>query len=242
MTSKRKKEFRDILIIIAVFICFRSSILNWYTIPTGSMHPTLMAGDHVMVNKLSYGLMLPFMHTRLFGWDEPKRGDVMVFRDKHDQKTIWAVLFPRNLIKRVIGIGGDHVSFTQGVLTINGVPLKEELQLDRSVLTELKDEDYSEVQGRLLYKESGASKVPHYVLREAYGGITNTETRTWVIPPNKLLVMGDNRDGSLDGRFFGLLDVEDIYGRAFLVTFSIKNWNFIIPEFRPSRWFMPITN
>ena len=237
---KLSKEIRDIIIIVAVLVFIRSSFINWYQIPTGSMQPSLKIGDHVMINKLAYGFMIPFMHTRAFSWDTPERGEVVVFRDKHE-RTFWGVFFPKNLIKRVVGVGGDRISFSRGVLTVNNVPLHEELVLDHSILADINPEDRAEFQGRNLYMESGASKTPHYIIRDEFGGRTNTEIRTWVIPQGKLLVIGDNRDGSDDGRYWGFVDEKDIYGRAFIISFSIKSWGDFPKIFRSERWFMPIT-
>ncbi|MBX9702981.1 MAG: signal peptidase I, partial [Silvanigrellaceae bacterium] len=228
-------ELKSILVIVSIIFFIRSSLINWYVVPTGSMLPTIKIGDRTVVNKLSYGFMLPFMETRMFSWDSPKRGDIVVFKGPESQNGL-------TLIKRVVGISGDVVKFTGGVLTVNGVLAKETLQDDRKVLDDI---DLSEdTESKYLFLESDFSKFPHFILRKKFGGPTNNETKTWVIPQNKLLLVGDNRDSSLDGRAWGFMDENRIYGRAFLVSYSTSNYHqkTLIPVFRSDRWFKLIEN
>lgn len=235
------KEIKDIFIIFLIIFVLRSSFINWYEIPTGSMIPTLKIGDHVVVNKLEYGFMLPFMSSRIMSWKSAKRGEIVVFRDP-EEKTLWGTIMPRNLIKRVVGVGGDKVQFINGVLSVNNTPVKEELILDRAVLDDLKALDRKKLNNKELIMESGASEKPHYILRQRFGGRTNSDTRVWEIPKGKLLVVGDNRDDSLDGRFWGYINQTDLYGRAFMITYSIIKWDIIIPKFRKGRWFLKLTH
>jgi signal peptidase I len=235
------KEMKDIAIIFFIIFVLRSSFINWYEIPTGSMMPTLKIGDHVVVNKLEYGFMLPFMRSQIVNWNSIKKGDIVVFRDP-EEKTIWGTIMPRNLIKRVVGVEGDRVQFLNGVLSINYTPVNEELILDRTTLDDLNIDDKISLDRNELIIESGASEKPHYILRQRYGGRTNFETREWKIPKGKLLVLGDNRDNSYDGRFFGYINKNHIYGRAFLITYSIIKWDYIIPKFRKGRWFLTLTH
>ena len=232
--NKFLTELKSIIIIVAVVFIFRSTILNWYVIPSGSLLPTLKIGDHVVVNKLSYGIMLPFMETRMTSWAEPQRGDIVVFKGPDSENGL-------TLIKRVVGMPGDIISFTNGVLTINGALAKEELLEDRSPLENMGGNENGD--GYNLYMESGFSHFPHYIMRRKWGGITDGETQSWVVPPNKLLLVGDNRDNSADGRFWGFMDENRIYGRAFLVSYSTYDtpdtW---FPKFRSDRWFKTITN
>ena len=227
-------ELKSILIIFVVVFLFRSSILNWYVIPTGSLLPTLKIGDHVVVNKLSYGFMLPLMENRLVSWSQPTRGDIVVFKGPESENGL-------TLIKRVVGVPGDTVSFTNGVLTSNGVLAQEILSQDEAPFQNMGGNETGE--GYNLYTESGFSHKTHYIMRKKWGGITESETQKWTVPPKKLLLLGDNRDNSADGRFWGFMDEDRIYGRAFLISYSTydtpDSW---FPKFRNNRWFKPISN
>lgn len=232
--NKILNEIKSIAIIIAAIITFRSSILNWYVIPSGSLLPTLKIGDHVVVNKLSYGIMLPFMETRIFSWAQPQRGDIVVFQgpDSENQLT---------LIKRVVGLPGDRVSFTNGILTINGVLAGQKLLNDRTPLDNMGGAETGDIYN--LYSEEGFSKYPHYILKRKVNSSTDDETKTWIVPDKKLFLIGDNRDNSADGRYWGFMDQDRIYGRAFLISYSTydKSGSFL-PGFRHDRWFQEIKN
>jgi signal peptidase I len=226
------KEFKEIVIVFVCVFVFRSSFLNWYLIPSGSMLPTLKIGDHVVVNKLSYGFMLPFMETRIMSWDKPKKGDIVVFQGPSSEGA-------QVLIKRVIATAGDNVSFDNGVLKINGIPSKETIELNRSVLEDIGNND--DLSDYLLINESGFSKLPYHILRKKNGGVTSAEKKTWIVPEGKIFCIGDNRDNSYDGRFWGFIDQNSVYGRAFLISYSTGDkgtW----PHFRNERWFMKLTN
>lgn len=221
---------RDVVIIITFMVVLRSSIVNWYVIPTGSMLPTIKIRDHVLVNKLSYGLMLPFMGYQIVSWDAPKRGDIVLFDSPKDHITF---------VKRVVGLGGDTVTFDNGVLQINSERVKEVLQEDRAILADMGDQTpCNNGDGKNLYVEKFSDKASeHYILRTVNGGNTNLETRTWSVPEGKLLVVGDNRDCSNDGRYWGYVDVDKIYGKAVRVFYSINTSESRFPSFRTDRFF-----
>jgi signal peptidase I len=221
---------RDVVVIIAVMVSVRSSIVNWYVIPTGSMLPTIKIRDHVLVNKLSYGLMLPFMGTQIWSWDTPKRGDIVLFDSPRDRITF---------VKRVVGVGGDSISFENGVLQINNQRVIETLQEDRKILEDMGDGSACNTgEGKSLYLEKFAENEPdHYILRSMSGGNTNLETSTWDVPAGKLMVVGDNRDCSNDGRYWGYVDTDKIYGKAVRVFYSINSGDSPLPKFRTDRFF-----
>ncbi len=227
---------RDVVVIVVFMVVLRSSIVNWYVIPTGSMLPTIKLKDHVLVNKLSYGLMLPFSGTQIISWDEPKRGDIVLFESPMDRNTgDKSVTF----VKRVIGVGGDTVAFEDGVLSINGELVNEEIQEDRSGLTDMGDQSpCNSGEGKNLFIEKFKSDSNgHYILRSSRGGYTNNETKVWVVPANQLLVVGDNRDCSNDGRFWGFVEVKKVYGKAVRVFYSIDTSAGGFPAFRGDRFF-----
>jgi len=227
------QEAKSILIIFAIVFAFRSSFLNWYAIPSGSLLPSLKIGDHVVVNKLSYGFMLPFMQTQLINWGTPHRGDIVVFKGPKGEKDL-------TMIKRVIGLPGDKVTFTKGVLTINGVEASEVLVHDQQIQSNFGGNETADAFN--IYEESGFSEVPHYIMRLKYSSPTAYDRHTWNVPEGKLLLVGDNRDNSADGRFWGYMDVKRIYGRAFMITYSTYHQDdSILPKFRSDRWFQKIT-
>jgi len=194
------------------------------------MLPTIKIRDHVLVNKLSYGLMLPFMDTQVISWDSPKRGDIVLFNSPIDRITF---------VKRVIGLGGDNIVFDNGVLRINNQRVSELLQEDRTILEDMGDRSpCNNGEGKNLYLEKLNENEPaHHILRSVKGGNTNLETRIFSVPPGKLLVIGDNRDCSNDGRYWGYVDVEGIYGKAVRVFYSINSGEGLLPKFRMDRFF-----
>ncbi|BBH52203.1 signal peptidase I [Fluviispira sanaruensis] len=226
------KEIKEILIILALIVFFRSSILNWYLIPSSSMLPTLKIGDHVVVNKLSYGFMFPFMEKRLINWSSPKRGDLVVFQGPLREGG-------QTILKRVVGIAGDTVSFTNGILTVNNIPAQNIQDMDRSILNDIgsieESVDYN------IFIESGFSLYPHKILRKKMGGLSLEEKKSWVVPEGKIFCIGDNRDNSYDSRFWGAVDEKSVYGRALFITYSTGDqgsW----PNLRNDRWFLKLTN
>jgi signal peptidase I len=215
---------RDVILIVAFMVVLRWSIVNWYVIPTGSMLPTIKIKDHVLVNKLSYGLMLPFTESHAFSWSSPARGDIILFRSPIEEVTF---------VKRVIGVENDTIAFRNGTLMVNGEPVQEEVLADRSVLEDMGEPG----DGKTLFLETLPEGKKHFVLRLSSGGQTFFESREWKIPAGKLLVLGDNRDGSNDGRFWGYVDVNKVYGKALCVFYSIKPTDGILPTFRTDRFF-----
>jgi len=215
---------RDVIIIVVFMVVLRWSIVNWYVIPTGSMLPTIKIKDHVLVNKLAYGLMLPFTESHAITWNEPARGDIVLFRSPIEEVTF---------VKRVIGLGNDTITFRDGTLVVNGEPVKEELLTDRSVLDDMGEPG----DGKNFYREDLGNGVKHSMLRLAKGGQTFFESREWKVPAGKLLVLGDNRDGSNDGRYWGYVDVNKVYGKALCVFYSIKPTDGLLPVFRTDRFF-----
>lgn len=226
-------EAKSILIIFALVFAFRSSFLNWYVIPSGSLLPSLKIGDHVVVNKLSYGFMLPFMNTQIVSWNTPNRGDIVVFKGPKGEKDL-------TMIKRVVGVPGDVITFSNGVLTINGETAHEVPVYDPKIRENFGGGETADIFN--VYQESGFSQSPHYIMRLKYGSPTEQDTRVWVVPKGKLLLVGDNRDNSADGRFWGFMDEDRIYGRAFLITYSTYHENgSFLPKFRSDRWFAKIS-
>src|SRR5256885_2242669 len=106
-----RKEIRPMLILAAILFSIRSSLADWNDVPTGSMKPTILEGDRVYVNKVAYDLKVPFTTLHLAQWDNPKRGEIVVFYSPHDGKR---------LVKRVIGVPGDTIELRHDSLLLNG--------------------------------------------------------------------------------------------------------------------------
>lgn len=221
-------EFKKLLVLLAFVVFIRSSILGLYVIPTGSMLPTIKRNDRIIANKLAYGLMLPFAETQIASWAKPERGDIVLFKSPKEDNTF---------VKRVIGIEGDKINFRDGVLVINDTPVVEAKQSDRSILDDMGDNG----DDKTLYLESSSELASHYMLRSTVGGPTFFESQIWNVPAGKILCIGDNRDGSNDGRYWGYVDVDKVYGKALWVFFStIPDLPGILPTFRTDRFFTPL--
>jgi signal peptidase I len=195
-------------------LVIRSFIFQPFSIPSGSMRPTLLEGDYLFVSKFAYGYSrysLPFGPNLFSGriWSaEPLRGDVVVFK------------FPPNpnldYIKRVVGLPGDRVQMINGVLQINGVPVK------REKTGVIDDVDVTETQGPVdVYHETLPNGVEYDTL-DLDANSSTDNTREWLVPPGHYFMMGDNRDNSSDSRLsVGFVPAENLVGRAKRIFFSI---------------------
>jgi signal peptidase I len=208
-------------VIVTVFL-FRSFLVEPFKIPSGSMMPTMLVGDLILVNKYEYGFRLPVLHTKLTQGAAPQRGDVMVFR------------FPpqpsQNYIKRVVGLPGDEVSYLNKELKINGQPVS------KNAKGTFLDED--SLRYHPMFEES-LGKANHLLLNyensppTILGGLSgfpsiencrySIEGVVCKVPAGHYFMMGDNRDNSLDSRFWGFVPEENIVGRAFFIWMNLGN-------------------
>lgn len=206
------------VIIHALILAFivRVFLFQPFNIPSGSMIPTLLVGDYLFVSKYAYGYSrysFPFGPDLFSGriWaEDPKRGDVVVFKLPRDNET--------DYIKRVIGLPGDEIQMISGVLQINGEPVKKE-RISDFVL-----EDPSGRERHLTrYRETLPNGVSYPVLDLVNEGIGDN-TEIYKVPENHFFMMGDNRDNSTDSRFLsevGFVPFENLVGRAEIIFFSI---------------------
>lgn len=206
-------------VIVTVFL-FRSFMFEPFKIPSGSMIPTLLVGDLILVKKYEYGLRLPVLHTKLTQGSAPARGDVMVFRYPPQPG--------QNYIKRVIGLPGDEVSYLNKELRVNGQPVGKAslgnfLDEDSLRYHPLFEEDLMGRKHRLLnYASSPATiNAGDFPLRENCR--YSIEGVVCKVPAGHYFMMGDNRDNSLDSRFWGFVPDENIVGRAFLIWMNVGN-------------------
>lgn len=196
---------RSLFPVILAVLVLRSFLVEPFRIPSGSMMPTLLVGDFILVNKFAYGVRLPVVNSKIIDVGKPERGDVMVFR------------FPKNpsidYIKRVIGIPGDKVAYYKRQLFINGVPANQDAQ-----------GSYAGVGAGV--SMSGAKLLQENLLGVNHDILIDESRRTvegeFTVPEGKYFVMGDNRDNSNDSRYWGFVPEENLVGKAFMVW---MNWD-----------------
>jgi signal peptidase I len=204
-------------VILVVFV-LRSFLVEPFKIPSGSMIPTLLVGDFILVNKYTYGIRLPVINMKIIDINEPDRGEVMVFRYPDDPSV--------DYIKRVVGLPGDKVEYRNKRLTINGqeVPLKETgdyLLKDKIQYLKLYTETLGKTEHAVLLdtSEPAASLyVKQFPLRENCN--YNNDGMVCKVPPGHYFMMGDNRDNSSDSRVWGFVPEANIVGKAFFIWFN----------------------
>ena len=208
--------------VIALVFFLRSFLYEPFKIPSSSMVPTLVIGDLILVNKFTYGIRLPVINKKVIEINNPKRGDVMVFKYPKDPSL--------DYIKRVVGVPGDKIIYKNKRLTVNGKELSYQAlpdYLDEEHLSYSKQfvEDLNNVSHRILNDE----RVPPYVQNpDAFPFhelcTYNAEGFACTVPAGHYFMMGDNRDNSLDSRYWGFVPDENIVGKAFFVWMNLSNF------------------
>lgn len=189
---------------------FRSVFADWNTIPTGSMKPTILEGDRILVNRIAYDVRIPFTHISLHKISDPARGDIIIF----DSKAAG-----NKLVKRVIGTPGDIVAMKNNIIFINGKRLSYRF-ISSTTST--------------IYESENLSGVKHLIRVEK----TSSDFSSFnpvKVPSGYYLVLGDNRDNSADSRIIGFVPRAEIVGRTRCVILSFNYDNFYIP--RSGRFF-----
>jgi signal peptidase I len=182
--SKVKEYVESIIIAILIALFIRTFIICAYKIPSRSMVPTLLVGDHILVSKFIYGVKIPLLRRTIIPVREPKRGEIVVFIYPNDRS--------KDFIKRVIGLSGDKIEIKNKKIFINDKEYKDSFGI------------YSD---NIIYP---ATMQP----RDNFGPVT--------VPKDSIFFMGDNRDESLDSRFWGFVNLKDVEGKAFIIYWS---WN-----------------
>ncbi|MEK6356650.1 MAG: signal peptidase I [Burkholderia cenocepacia] len=207
-------------VILAVFVV-RSFVVEPFKIPSGSMVPTLLVGDFILVNKFEYGLRLPVTNTKITQGSPLSRGDVVVFRYPKDESV--------DYIKRVIGLPGDTVAYQDKQLTINGQPVPE------TPLPDFFDDErqnyakqFEETIGNKKNAILNNPAVPPFVMGAydyPYRDNCTYNSRGVIckVPPGHYFMMGDNRDNSADSRYWGFVPDRNIVGRAFFIWMNFSD-------------------
>jgi len=236
-----------LVIAIAIALAIRHFLVEPFRIPSGSMFPTLLIGDHLFVNKLAYGPKIPFTDVRLPGFREPQRGDVVVFEVarppgrvvmrgglRYAEPEIRPVDrapadAPReDFVKRLVGLPGDRITLRAGRLYVN----------DEMIASRVADEPWIDDEGHAYILESedlGACR--HAILDDPRARAGDLDRGSWVVEPGRYFMMGDNRDNSNDSRRWGTVRLEELKGPAFLLYWSWDVNGNMLEFFKPWNWF-----
>lgn len=196
---------RSFFPIFLIVLILRAFLVEPFRIPSGSMIPTLLVGDFILVNKFGYGIRLPVINRKIIEIGDPARGDVVVFRYPEDPSTPF--------IKRVVGLPGDQISYKQKRLWVNG----EQVPYDDAGT-------YVGVKSAVMH--TGAEKLVEHLDGKPHDLLITPRAYSFdwegTVPPNSYFVLGDNRDNSRDSRFWGFVPNENLIGRAFMIW---MNWD-----------------
>jgi signal peptidase I len=194
---------KSLFIALALFLFVRAFFVEAFKIPTGSMERTLLVGDFLLVNKMVYGAEVPFTHRRLPALRAPTRGDVMVFRWPEDPS--------KDFVKRVVGVAGDTLAMYDGRLVVNGRAQLEEYVVHSDPGADPAGEEFR-WQDTVLVRTAEAARVSYHPSRNNWGPL--------IVPPRSFFVLGDNRDNSLDSRYWGFVPDSLVRGRPIMVYYS----------------------
>lgn len=199
---------RSFFPIILVVLLLRSFLMEPFRIPSGSMMPTLLVGDFILVNKYTYGIRLPVVDKKIIEIGEPRRGDIVVFRYPKDRSV--------DYIKRVIGLPGDRIGYFQKQLYVNGKPVEQQSK-----------GSYTGVGAGLSmtgadWRVEQLDSLAHDILVVPNQPSIEGEVQ---VPAGHYFVMGDNRDNSNDSRFWGFVPEQNLVGKAFMIWMSWDSAN-----------------
>lgn len=196
---------RSFFPVVLIVLLLRSFLAEPFRIPSGSMMPTLLIGDFILVNKFTYGVKLPVLNTKLIEMNKPERGDIVVFRYPKNPKV--------DYIKRVIGLPGDKIAYYNKKIYINGEKISQDLLESYEGLGQGEN-----MTGAKHFIEN-LNPVEHSILiRQGQPSIESV----YIVPQRRYFVMGDNRDNSNDSRYWGTVPEENLVGKAFFIW---MNWD-----------------
>jgi signal peptidase I len=195
-----REWLKSVVVGLAFFILLRTVLVQTFTIISGSMEGTLLIGDFLVLNKAAYGAVVPGTGVRLPGYDEPQRGDIVVFRRPSERM---------DLVKRLVGLPGDTLAMRAGTLYVDGVAQAEPyVRLDNAT----RDIADPAMRWQREYLTDAAAAQPYHPTRDDWGPI--------VVPRDMYFMLGDNRDESLDSRYWGFVPRARLRGRAVALYFS----------------------
>ena len=203
--NRQAKSFLPILLVV---LFLRSFLAEPFRIPSGSMLPTLLIGDYILVNKYEYGIKLPITKTQVIEISKPQRGDVVVFRYPANEKI--------NFIKRVIGIPGDKIKYINKKVYVNNIEYKKNRQITHQYI-----DDFGRTELDIFIENQDNKK--YNILNDNMSPANDHE---FEVPEKNYFVMGDNRDHSSDSRYWGFVPEENLVGEAFLIWMSFNSKNF----------------
>ena len=209
------ENFKSIVGALAIFLVLRAFLVEAYRIPSGSMIPTLLVGDWLFVNKAIYGAHVPFSHTSLPAYRDPHRGDVVVFVSPYqaDEARRGADPTP-TLVKRLVGTPGDTLYMRNGILYVNGIAQRQGYgvapQADPDIGNSV--DSLFDWQKKVGLKSSRFGAAPAQPTHDNWG--------PFVVPPDKLFMMGDSRYNSKDSRYWGFVPRENVRGKPLFVYYS----------------------
>ncbi len=218
------REYRTAFLFLLLMLCFRSAWADWVTVPTGSMNPTVLEGDRLLVDKHVFGLRIPFTLTHITAGQTPARGDIVVFDSPADGTS---------LVKRVVGVPGDVVEMDGEALIVNGLRAQYEAGRAEDLRGIL---EATAAENPVVLRETGLAKdhdvmiLPRRVSRRYVGPLT--------VPDGMYFMLGDNRDNSGDSRYFGFVPRHNIVGRATRVVVSLNPDRYYAP--RGQRFLTPL--
>ena len=208
---------KSLLVAGLIFIVLRTFLIQTFVITSGSMEDTLLVGDFLVVNRAAIGSPVPFTGLRIPGYSDPRRFDIIVFDPPHEPDL--------KLVKRLIGMPGDTVAMRDKLLLINGQPVEEPYVKHDA----MPDETHPWMAWQSRYLAPGVDAGSYQPSRDTWGPL--------VIPEDHYFMLGDNREASLDSRYWGLLEGWRLEGRAVVIYFSYNRGSFRPFAFlREVRW------
>jgi signal peptidase I len=214
---------RSFFWVLFAVLCIRSFFFEGFRIPSGSLKPTLLVGDFIAVNKFTYGIRLPVLHTKIIKINEPQKGDIVVFRSVSDPNM--------DLVKRIIAVPGDRISYLNKILYINGKAMPQTFVADATDNNGNPDESWPVTE-----KSETLVGIKHDIFVRPNVNLSG-DFQNILIPKDSFFAMGDNRDDSNDSRFWGFVPEANIIGRAQYILFS---WNADQNTLRSHRFFKRI--